>query len=189
MNKSELRQQLKNKVSHLTPQERASQSEQITQLVLSLSLLNTCSRCAIYYPLPHEVNTIALIQALHQRGINCFLPTVEPKRQLNFYAYYPQDKLKENTFGILEPIKHSNKQCPIDALDLIFCPLIGFDEQGYRLGTGGGYYDTTFANHQSVPMMGLAFECQKVKQLPIDPWDRPLSSIITETQIYSCSSS
>src|SRR3546814_16345587 len=33
---------------------------------------------------------------------------------------------------------------------LVFCPLVGFDRRGGRLGQGGGHYDRYFAAHPDI---------------------------------------
>ena len=69
-------------------------------------------------------------------------------------------------------------------------PLVGFDQQGYRLGMGGGYYDATlaFMQHRRLwrkpRLVGVAYECQRVETLPHDPWDMPLDAVLTERQLY-----
>ena len=69
-------------------------------------------------------------------------------------------------------------------------PLVGFDLNGYRLGMGGGFYDTSLAylrrrSAWKKPfLMGIAYECQKVETLPRDPWDIPLDAVLTEKKLY-----
>ena len=68
-------------------------------------------------------------------------------------------------------------------------PLVGFDEQGTRLGMGGGFYDRSFAfrrqrRHWTGPqLLGLAHGCQKVSQLPTAPWDIPLDGIASDHEV------
>jgi 5-formyltetrahydrofolate cyclo-ligase len=69
-------------------------------------------------------------------------------------------------------------------------PLVAFDEQGNRLGMGGGFYDRTLAylkyrQHRRKPVLaGLAHEIQKIGQLTTQSWDIPLDCIITENKLY-----
>ena len=59
---------------------------------------------------------------------------------MNFYKYSFKDHLKVNKLGIPEPINSANKVVP----DLIFVPLVGYDNNLNRLGYGGGFYDRYF---------------------------------------------
>ena len=59
---------------------------------------------------------------------------------MNFYKYSFKDPLKINKLGIPEPINSANKVVP----DLIFVPLVGYDNNLNRLGYGGGFYDRYF---------------------------------------------
>ena len=68
-------------------------------------------------------------------------------------------------------------------------PLVGFDENGGRLGMGGGFYDRTFAFSRIRPgmapkLIGLAHDFQKVRELPIEPWDVPLHGVVTDKRRY-----
>lgn len=184
MTKSQLRQSLKEKISHLTVQQRAGYSETIKKTVLSLPDITGCQHCALYASLPTEVETRSLLSSLKKIGIQCYLPAIQDNRVLTFHAYSDNDSLIKNAFNILEPDQSLYPAYPIHQLDLIICPLIGFDQQGYRLGTGGGYYDTTFQDYPALKKVGLAFNCQIVEQLPIEPWDLPLDMVITETKTY-----
>jgi 5-formyltetrahydrofolate cyclo-ligase len=82
-----------------------------------------------------------------------------------FSIYEPDDVLKKNRFGILEPEINFKKIIPAWALDIVFTPLIAFDSEGNRLGMGGGFYDRTFSflhnSKRSHPhLIGLAYEFQ-----------------------------
>ena len=71
-------------------------------------------------------------------------------------------------------------------LDVMLLPLVGFDSEGRRLGMGGGYYDATLAYLRSrrrwrKPLLvGVAYACQQLKEVPAEPWDVRLDMILTE---------
>ena len=69
-------------------------------------------------------------------------------------------------------------------IDAISDPLVGFTSQGARLGQGGGHYDRWLADHPDTVAIGLAWDCQLVDALPVEPHDIPLTAIITPTRIY-----
>ncbi len=63
-------------------------------------------------------------------------------------------------------------------------PVLGFDNQGYRIGYGKGWYDKFLATQPRAVTIGLAYEISRVKEgLPKEPHDIPLKYIITEKTI------
>jgi 5-formyltetrahydrofolate cyclo-ligase len=72
-------------------------------------------------------------------------------------------------FGIPEP----NSFCvevPLNFLDLILVPGLGFSLAGVRLGRGKGYYDRLLASVVGV-RCGVAFDWQVVAELPTEAHD------------------
>jgi 5-formyltetrahydrofolate cyclo-ligase len=58
---------------------------------------------------------------------------------------------------------------------------LGFDEAGYRLGYGAGYYDLTLASYQSKPLaVGVGFELGRLPTIYPQPYDVPMDFIVTE---------
>ncbi len=82
--------------------------------------------------------------------------------------------------GIVQPPGDAPELVP----DVLFMPLVGFDEHGGRLGQGGGHYDRWLAVHPGTIAIGLAWDCQLVDELPHEPHDQPLHAVITPTRIY-----
>lgn len=140
-------------------------------------------RIAFYWPADGEVSLLSLLRESLRRGKQCYLPVVE-RKHLVFREYRPGTTLKRNRYGIPEPRKTS--LCAKHQLDVIFLPLVAFDAQCNRLGMGAGFYDRTLvARAARKPMrIGIAHEFQKVKNLPVDPWDVPLHAVITDKRIY-----
>lgn len=153
-----------------------------------------CSRIALYLSHDNEVQPEQLLARSWSLGKSCYLPILkpEPLKGLWFGRYKKESKLMANRYGILEPAFSNKTQAlaPAWTLDIALVPLVAFDLNGNRLGMGGGYYDRTFAylrrhNYLRKPrLIGLAFECQKVEQLPCQTWDIPLDGVITEERFY-----
>ncbi len=114
----------------------------------------------------------------------CYLPVLDADKQLAFFRYDKRDPLKENQYGIPEPVNRDAQIAAVD-LDLVILPLLAFDEHGNRLGTGGGYYDRTFSvlhdKQQKKPfMLGVGYALQQADNLPADEWDIRLDGVLTE---------
>ena len=121
---------------------------------------------------------------LDSKKILC-LPVINPNktRSLIFKRYLNNENLKLNKHGIKEPV-NSDEVLP----DILLVPCLAYDEKGYRLGYGGGYYDKYISylysqNHNFITV-GLAFDKQKVKEVEHNNLDQKLNYILTEKQLY-----
>ena len=140
-----------------------------------------------------EFDTYPIIEMIWRAGKKCYLPVVSAAipKSLDFYLYEKEDVLVPNQYGILEPEQTNKSPFPLEQLEIVLVPLIGFDLQGHRLGTGGGYYDRSFAFLLSLPkphqpyLMGLGYQCQAVDALPVDAWDVSLEGLLTEKKLIT----
>lgn len=136
-----------------------------------------------------EFDTTPLIQKIWAANKKCYLPTLAEGKTLNFVLYNNGDKLQANQYSILEPENSARKICPTK-LDLVILPLIAFDQHGKRLGTGGGFFDRTFAyvyepGEKKQHLIGLAFAAQQAESLIADPWDVAIEGVLTENGFIS----
>lgn len=139
-----------------------------------------------------ELDALPLIQALWQANKACYLPLVSTpeEKKLCFALYEEGMKLELNRYRVLEPAGPSQILSG-PGLDVILLPLLAFDNKGNRLGTGGGYYDRTFAftlergrtQEKKPRLLGLAYELQRVEKIPRDDYDVPLDGVVTEAGI------
>ncbi|MCW8345135.1 5-formyltetrahydrofolate cyclo-ligase [Vibrio sp. ZSDZ65] len=188
------RQRIRTDIRHLRRAITASQQTdyafQLAEQCQPLPELTRAKHVALYLATDGELDTQPLIDELWQRGINTYLPVIHPfsKGQLLFLRYHANTLLVANQYRILEPELDQRMICPVRQLDIIFTPLVAFDEQGQRLGMGGGYYDRTLAPWQfsskGPQAIGLAHNCQQVSTLPNESWDIPLSTIVTPKQVW-----
>ena len=134
-----------------------------------------------YYPYNFEIDTISIIKTLSKKKFKLSLPKISKQNHMDFYEWSFEDPLKINTFGIPEP---SSKK--IVYPDILLVPLVGYDIGLNRLGYGGGFYDRYIEKIEKIKKVikiGLAFSCQKIKNMPLSKYDKKLDFIITEKEI------
>ncbi|MEN1727849.1 MAG: 5-formyltetrahydrofolate cyclo-ligase [Pseudomonadota bacterium] len=139
-------------------------------------------RLAAYSSFRGEPDLETVLADLHRLGHRVHLPVLHDAA-LRFAEWRPAAATALNVFGIQEPSGAS--LVDTDGLDAVFMPLVGFSPDGARLGMGGGYYDRAFEACLNRPgdgprRVGIAYACQQVESLPIEPWDVPLHAVITE---------
>jgi 5-formyltetrahydrofolate cyclo-ligase len=190
-NRSDQRKQLRRQRCALDPAERLQRSHQLCQRLTQHRLYRNSQRIAAYLSANGEVDTHPLIEHAWSVGKQVYLPVLRPfgDNRLWFARHEPDTPLVKNRYNIAEPEIDHVKRVEAWALDLVLTPLVGFDEQGNRLGMGGGFYDRSFAHllrrrHWQKPrLVGLAFDFQQVKRLPVQHWDVPLTAVATENRI------
>ncbi|NUF27455.1 5-formyltetrahydrofolate cyclo-ligase [Gilliamella bombicola] len=177
-----IRQIIRQKRRQLSPNERDTAQQTIYQKIARHQAINTAKNIAIFLSFDGEVDTKPIIEYLWQQNKSVYLPIIHPfvSTHLLFLKYTSQTRLIKNKFGILEPELNVLNVLPNNQLDVIFTPLVAFDQRGYRIGMGGGFYDRLLANYQSKKILpiGLAFACQKVQHIDNKPWDVRLPEII-----------
>lgn len=141
-------------------------------------------RIGLFWPMDDEFDSRPLMVAMRSLGHAVYLPEV-PRvgRRLWFNKVDARSRWTDNRFGIPESRHRDRRRA--ESLDLLLVPLLGFDARGYRLGMGGGFYDSTLAFRRwrrSPPprVVGVAYACQEIPHVPHDPWDMPLDAVLTE---------
>ena len=135
-----------------------------------------------YMPINYEYDCLNILKFYNKKNYTISLPVIKDDYKMDFYNHSFEDPLKINKLGIPEPCKLSKKIIP----DLIFVPLVGYDENFNRLGYGGGFYDRYFEKNlklKNIYKIGLAFSFQEIKKLPVNNFDKKLDGIITEKKI------
>lgn len=184
--KQTLRQHICALRRQLSRNEQDDHSVQILPFIINHFLFIQAKHIAFYIASEGELDPQNLLSIAIHRNKYCYLPRIDfITNQLHFILYQPGDPLEKNKYGILEPVKDNLKFCAPDKLHLVFTPLVAFDNQGYRLGLGKGYYDKTFAflnkqHTRTTKLIGLAHEFQRMDTFVADPWDVRLDGVLTE---------
>jgi 5-formyltetrahydrofolate cyclo-ligase len=133
-----------------------------------------------YSPIKQEIDIRPLMIELSNEGCQLALPVVQGKgKPLIFRAWRPGDPLEAGVFGTLQPSAKREVMEP----DALIVPLLACDEEGWRLGYGGGFYDRTLAGLRSkktITAVGVGFNDQLVPQVPHGPSDQRLDWLLTD---------
>lgn len=131
-----------------------------------------------YWPIKGEVDLRDLVADLIASGADAALPVVVAKQQpLEFWRWRPDTAMSRGTWNIPVPAKRD-----VVLPTAILIPLLGFDEHGYRLGYGGGFYDRTLATLPRKPLtIGVGYERGRLDSIDPQAHDIPLDAIVTET--------
>lgn len=190
--KAALRRRLRRIRQSITSVERRRAAQAVMRKALSRRLLARKRRIGFYVPSKGEFDCLPLLNRALWLGVRCYLPVIPRARQRKLWFSRMGDgpHWGLNRYGIPEYGHRRTARIRASGLDILFLPLLGFDESGCRMGMGGGYYDASLAflarrGHWHRPrLVGLAYEMQKVDRLPVDPWDIPLDAVISERRYY-----
>ena len=152
--------------------------DRLAALVLSGAVSVPAGIVSGVWPLPGEMDLRPLLHALHARGHVIVLPETPPRgERLRFRLWSPGCPMVQERFGTWRPDGDTAEP------DTLFVPLLAFDRTGARLGYGGGYYDRTLAALPGHRAIGFGFAAQEVPQVPTEPHDRRLETIVTENEV------
>jgi len=190
--RKQLRQHIRQLRRALTPAQQELAAKNLLRNMRQRSDFKRAKTVALYLPNDGEISPEPLIRYCWSLGKTVYLPVLHPilHNRLWFTPYTPRTAMIKNIYGIREPKLQPAQRRAAWALDLVLLPLVAFDQQGNRMGMGGGYYDRTFAfknlrkGLKGPNLIGLAHEIQRVEKLPVESWDIPLTSIVTDSQSY-----
>ncbi len=187
--RKQLRLKLRQKRRSLSAEQQTLAAEKLLKNIQHSDITKHHQHIALYLSNDGEINPEPVIDWLWQQGKLCYLPVLNDSgnHQLDFVAYQSVTTMVKNRFGINEPENKPAQRITPHQLDLVFMPLTGFDEQGQRMGMGGGYYDRTFAfveKDKTPVLIGLAHECQKVVSVYTSDWDVPMQGVVTDQHCY-----
>lgn len=190
--KTDLRRSLRIRRNTLSAEERRLAARQLALNVAGTRLFLTSRRIACYLPNDGEIDTGGIIERVGRLRKTCYLPVLSRllHDRLWFARIGAETEFTPNRFGIPEPVVGARELVRAQELDLILMPLVGFDDDGNRLGMGGGFYDRSLEflrhrHHWRKPhVLGLAYDFQRVNGLVPDPWDIPLQGVATDRAVY-----
>ncbi|MCR6638025.1 MAG: 5-formyltetrahydrofolate cyclo-ligase [Sporocytophaga sp.] len=145
-----------------------------------------CVHVFLPIPLKAEINTKYIIDRFWKSypDIDITIPKSDMNNlSIDSYYFTPATVLEENPWKIPEPI--TAQQTPHELIDLVFLPMLAFDDRGYRVGYGKGFYDRFLATCRSdVLKIGLSSFPSTDHIEDVDQYDIPMNYCIVGKELY-----
>jgi 5-formyltetrahydrofolate cyclo-ligase len=138
-------------------------------------------RVGAYWPFRREFAVLPFLDKLLARGFTVALPVVLGKGQpLEFRDWTRETNLASGVYDIPYPAEGAAVMPA-----MLIVPVVGFDDDGYRLGYGGGFYDRTLEVATPKPFcLGVGYELGHLPSIHPLPHDIPMNAIVTERGFY-----
>ena len=154
-------------------EKKAQKDREMTALILAHPSYQAAQTIATYLPMDHEFDSCGLIEAAQEAGKRVLVPKVVGPGQMVFLPYDP-NQLAESYFGVLEP--RAGQAVNKADIDLIHVPGVAFNDRGYRIGHGGGYYDRYLADYPGATISTI-YDFQR-KEFAEEGHDIPVQEVI-----------
>jgi len=186
MDKEQLRRKLQKCLLAIPPEHRSEKSKKACRNLISTPQFQSASVIMMYLSLPHEVDTSEAILCAWQLGKTVLVPKIswQQRHMIPVQINSLETGFSTAVAGLRNPV--TGVPMPIEEIDLVVTPGLGFDAKGNRLGRGGSYYDRFFANNElKAHRCGFAFAEQQIDSIPVKEYDEPVDFLVTdETVIY-----
>ncbi len=185
MTKAELRRLYKQKRQELSTETIESYSLDISNQLLKLPIWNGSFYHIFLSITEHkEVNTDYILNILSGKDKTIVISkTVFENSQMNHYLLLDTTVIKKNSWNIPEPI--DGIEVNVDRIDVVFIPLLAFDQQGHRIGYGKGFYDKFLSQCKPETLkIGLSFFEPEALFKDIQTSDVALDYCVTPEKYY-----
>ena len=185
MRKQDIRRIIKTKREELNKDLKMQLDESIKNRFIESKYFKESNIIFIYVNMDSEINTIEIIKEALIRGKRIAVPKVLPveKEMVALEIKSLLDLNESGSYGILEPGMDKNDVS--EEVDLVVLPGLAFEENGYRIGYGGGFYDKFLNKHQDINKVALCYNFQIISNMPKDDYDQRVDVIMTESKIIT----
>lgn len=182
--KSEMRAYLKQQLQGLSEDELRVKSDNACEHLTNSACFKAADIVMIYLPIRREVDITKIALRGWQMGKLICVPLVswEHKHMIPVQIKSLDDPMKQVRHGVREPA--NGIPLPIEDIDLVVVPGLGFDQSGRRIGRGGGFYDRFLSqrNFKGISC-GIGFSDQIVEEVPVSDNDVWLKMLVTDAGV------
>lgn len=182
MTKKELRAHYLNRRQAITQEVHYELSVKICTVVSEWLDSLQVNQVLMFIPINSEPSIDLLSEMLP--GIIFGIPRIEGKRVMRFYRWKKNDRLCLNKWNISEPNPETSRIVDPNDKTAAIVPCLAVDTSGYRLGYGGGYYDSYLSKYDSLTTVAVCFNEFFVQRLPCESWDIPVQFVSNENGLY-----
>lgn len=182
MRKQDIRRIIKTKREELNKDLKTQLDQSIMNRFIESEYFEKSNIIFIYVNMDSEINTIEIIKESLKRGKRVAVPKVLPveKEMVALEIKSLLDLNESGSYGILEP--GLDKKEVSEQVDLVVLPGLAFEENGYRIGYGGGFYDKFLNKHKNIDKVALCYNFQIISDMPKEDYDQRVDAIMTESK-------
>ena len=178
--------------NRLTADDVREAAGELAGRALELPELAHARTVAAYVSVGSEPGTLALLDALHARGVRVLLPVLLPDNDLDWGSYVGEDSLARVQHGgkmaLFEPTGTRLGPHAVTEADAVLLPGLAVDAHGMRLGRGGGSYDRVLARLERADahpaLVVLLYDSEVVERVPIQAHDQAVHAAVTPSGVH-----
>lgn len=175
MDKTALRRAIRDQKRAMTEEDIVARSTRLGELFAQTQAYREAKTIYGYLPYNQEVRTVPMLEQALQDGKKVAVPKVYGDT-MKFIYLEDLSQVAKSDMGIPEPIADG----PVagDKTALVLMPGLAFDEEGHRIGYGGGYYDKFLSAEPNHPTVALCYDFQMFARLDTEEFDIPVDLVL-----------
>ena len=175
MDKKALRDSIRAQKRAMTEAQIQSASETLGRLFAATEQYHQAKTIYGYLPYNQEVRTVPMLEQALRDGKQVAVPKVYGD-EMRFILMTDLSQVEKGYSGIPEPIADG----PIadDPTALVLMPGLAFDQEGHRIGYGGGFYDRFLAAEPHHPTLALCYAFQMLPSIETEAFDIPVDCVL-----------
>lgn len=182
--KSELREFVRLTRAARSASDRVAAEASLRDFVDYLADEFSWRRVAAFIPTAIEPPLAPGIDDLVRDGVSVLVPVATTDGLMEWIELEPGGIFETTRDEMGMPIPTAGRQSPPLDLDALLIPAAAVDRHGNRLGWGKGYYDRFLEKVVGDPLViAVVFDADIVEEIPVEAHDRPVSAILTESEI------
>ena len=144
----------------------------VNELKIKLKDLTVAS----YMPVRGELSSLPFCKRVMDEGGTVLMPRVTGDGLVFCKVNDLKDSFVKGSYGIPEPVD-SCEVCDIRSADILIVPAIAYNDEGIRLGQGGGYFDRVWAYlggdspEREAVIAGVCYDFQMISSIPVSELD------------------
>lgn len=182
--KKELRTKLRGVLASIPPEKLVERSRTAAALLFNEPEYRRAEIMMVYLSLPQEADTTRIVLQAWQDRKRVLAPQVnwESEAMIPIEIRNLDTDVVRGEYDLRQPVR--GQPIPIELIDLVIVPGLGFDPTGNRLGRGRGFYDRFLSRPEfRGSTCGFALEEQVVESVPAKPHDMKIDLLVTDKAV------
>ena len=175
MDKKTLRKSIREQKRAMTLRQIEEKSRRLGEKFAASEAYQQAKTIYGYLPYNQEVRTVPMLEQAIKDGKRVAVPKVCGDDMI-FYYITDFDRVALSDMGIPEPL--GDEPVADDPTALVLMPGLAFDEEGHRIGYGGGFYDRFLAQEPEHPTLALCYDFQMLPKVETEEFDIPVDWVL-----------